>query len=86
MNINASLNYRKKTIIIIHRAIYSSHTDHLLKKIRSVKFKDMFELNILKFYYKLMNNSLPDYFLHLNTVTGAQTHYNTRFRNNVRQI
>ena len=37
-----------------------------------------------------MNNNLPDYFLHLNTVTGAQTHnyntYNTRFRNNVRQI
>ena len=45
------------------------------------------ELNILKCYYKLMNNNLPDYFLHLNTVTGAQTHnYNTRFRNNVRQI
>ena len=61
-------------------------TDHLFKKIRSLKFKDMFELNILKFYYKLMNNSLPDYFLHLSTVTGAQTHYNTRFRNNVRQI
>ena len=34
-----------------------------------------------------MNNNLPDYFQHLNAVTGAQTHkYNTRFRNNVRQI
>ena len=34
-----------------------------------------------------MNNNLPDYFLHLTKVTGAQTHiYNTRFRNNVRQI
>ena len=77
----------RKAIRIIHIAKYSSHTDHLFKKIRSPKFKDLFELNILKFYYKLMNNNLPDYFLHLNTVTGAQTHsYNTRFRNNVRQI
>ena len=34
-----------------------------------------------------MNNNLPDYFLLLNTVTGAQTHnYNTGFINNVRQI
>ena len=34
-----------------------------------------------------MNKNLPDHFSHLNTVTGAQTHnYNTRFRNNVRQI
>ena len=34
-----------------------------------------------------MNNNLPDYFLHLNTVTRAHTHkYITRFRNNVRQI
>ena len=66
---------------------YSSHTDPLFKKIRCLKFKDLFELNILKFYYKLMNNNLRDYFLHLNKVTGAQTYsYNTRFRNNVRQI
>ena len=28
-----------------------------------------------------MNNNLPDYFLHLNTVTGAHTHnYNTCFK------
>ena len=34
-----------------------------------------------------MNNNLPDYFLHLNAVTGAQTHnYNTRSRNNVKHI
>ena len=76
---------QKKAIRIMAR--YSSHTDRPFKKIRSLKFKDLFELNIPKFYYKLMNNNLPDYFLHLNTVTGAQTHnYNTRFRNNVRQI
>ena len=87
MNINASLNYRKKTIRIIHRARYSSHTDPLFKEIRSLKFKDLFELNTLKFYYQLMNHNLRDYFLHLNTVTGAEIHnYNTRFKNNVRQI
>ena len=34
-----------------------------------------------------MHNNLPDYFLHLNTVTAAQTHnYNTRSRNNVKHI
>ena len=72
---------------MIHRARYSTHTDPLFLKIRSHKFKDLFDLNILKIYYKLMNNNLPDYFLHLNTVTGALTHnYNTRFRNNARQI
>ena len=72
---------QKKAIRIIHMAIHSSHTDPLFKKIRSLKFKDLFELNILKFYYKLMNNNLPDYFfLLLKTDTGAETHnYNTRF-------
>ena len=63
---------QKKAFRIMAR--YSSHTDRLFKKIRSLKFKDLFELNIPKFYYKLINNNLPDYFLHLNTVTGAQTH------------
>ena len=58
---------QKKAIRIIHMARYSSHTDPLFKKIRSLKFKDLFELNILKFYYKLMKNNLPDYFLHLST-------------------
>ena len=78
---------QKKGFRIIHMARYSSHTDPLFKKIRSLKFKDLFVLNILKFYYKLMNNNLPDYFLHLNKVIGAQTHsYNTRFKNNVRHI
>ena len=78
---------QKKAIRIINMARYSSHTDPLFKKIRSLKCKDMFELNILKVYYKLLNNNLPDYFLHLSKVTGAQTHsYNTRFRNNIRQI
>ena len=78
---------QKKAIIIIHMARYSSQTDPLFKKIRSLKFKDLFELNILKFYCKLMNNNFQDYFLHLNKVTGAQNHsFNTRFRNNVRQI
>ena len=47
----------------------------------------MFKFNILKFYYAIMNNKLPDYFLHLNTITEAQIHdYNTRFKNNVRRI
>ena len=78
---------QKKVIRIILRATYSSHTDSLFKKIRSLKFKDLFELNILQFYYKLMNYNLRDYFLHLNTVTGAQTHTNnTCFRNNVAHI
>ena len=84
MNISVFLNnLQKKAIRIIHRARYSSTTDPLFKEILSLQFKDIFELNILKFYYKqVMNNKLPYYFVHLNTVTVAQTHN----YNNVGQI
>ena len=62
MNINSSLKI-KEAIRISHMARYSSHTDPLFKKIRSLKFKDLFELKIPKFYYKLKNNNIPDYYI-----------------------
>ena len=42
-------------------ARYSSHTDPLFKKIRSLKFKNLFEVNILKNYYKLVTFQITFY-------------------------
>ena len=50
---------QKRTIRIISNTKYNSHTDPLFKKLNLLKLKDLFELNVLKLFYKFKNNSLP---------------------------
>ena len=40
-----------------------AHTEPLLKDIGLLKVGDIFKLRLLKFYYKLMSNELPSYFM-----------------------
>ena len=51
----------KRAIRIISNTKYNSHTDPLFKKLNLLKLKDLFELNVLKLFYKFKNNSLPFY-------------------------
>ena len=39
------------------------HTEPLLKDLGLLKVGGIFKLRLLKFYYKLMNNELPSYFM-----------------------
>ena len=53
---------QKKTIRTITCNNYTAHTKPLLKELNLLKVKDMFDLKILKFLFKLYHNELPSYF------------------------
>ena len=50
----------EKGIRIISLIKYKAHTDPIFKKLQFLKLDDIYKLQQLKFYYKLVNNYLPD--------------------------
>ena len=55
--------YQKKAIRNITNSHILAHTEPLLKDLGLLKVGDIFKLRLLKFYYKLMNNEVPPYFM-----------------------
>ena len=47
---------QKRAVRIITRSKYNSHTDPLFRKLNLHKAKDLFELNVLKLFYKYKKN------------------------------
>ena len=63
-NDNRSVEKHQKKAIRNITAIYLLiYTEPLLKDLGLLKVGDIFKLRLLKFYYKLMNNELPSYFM-----------------------
>ena len=56
---------QKRAVRIISNSKYNSHTDPIFKKLNLLKLKDLFELNVLKLFYKYKNNILPFYVSHM---------------------
>ena len=54
--------YKKKAIRLITNSSYTAHTTPLFIELGLLKVQDMFKLKLLKFYYKLSSNLLPQYF------------------------
>ena len=52
---------QKRAIRIITRSKYNSHTDPLFRKLNLLEAKYLFELNVLKLFYKYKKKSLPFY-------------------------
>ena len=62
-----------------------AHTDHMFIKYNVLKVKDILEQNHLKFLFKLVHRSLPNYFYHFLSATGLDVHrHNTRHGHNIR--
>ena len=53
---------QKKAIRIISNAEFTAHTEPLCKSLRIVQVPDMFRIALWKFYYKLINHTLPTCF------------------------
>ena len=62
-DIRSGEKYQKKAIRNITNSHILAHTEPLLKDLGLLKVGDIFKLRLLKFYYKLMNNELPSYFV-----------------------
>ena len=54
---------QKNALRLIFNSNYIAHTEPICKKLRLLKLTDMFSIAVWKFYYKLMNNQLPTYFV-----------------------
>ena len=69
---------QKRAVRIIKNSNYNSHTEPIFKDLHLLKLEDIFICNILKFYYKLEHQTVPQYFI--NTFTNRfPTHsYDTR--------
>ena len=58
---------------------FLAHTEPLCKRLRILQISDMFYVAIWKFYYKLMNNKLPEYYSFMKPVLPVVTeHYEIR--------
>ena len=55
-------NTKKKVVRTITYSNYIAHSEPLLKELNLLKVKDLFELKILKFLFKLYHNNLPPFF------------------------
>ena len=53
---------QKKALRIITNSHYIAHSEPIFKTVRCLKMTDMFLVDIWKFYFKLMNTKLPNYF------------------------
>ena len=56
---------QKRAIRILTLSKYNAHTEPLFKHLNQLKLADIYTLNLLKFYYKHENASLPEYFVNM---------------------
>ena len=71
---------QKRAIRTITCSKYNAHTEPIFKKLNLLKLKDIFTLNALQFYFKFINQTVPEYFkqsFHINNRRDNRT-YNTR--------
>ena len=69
---------QKRAVRIISCNKYNSHTDPLFKNLNLLKLKDLFELNVLKLYYKYKKNILPFYISNIFSDFSVGHSYNLR--------
>ena len=53
---------QKRTLSIMTNSSYNAHTEPLFKKLNLLRVKDIFDIQCLKFWYKFVNNKLPNHF------------------------
>ena len=78
---------QKRAVRILTASKYYSHTEPLFKQTNILKVSDICTLNEIKFYYKLINKQLPQYFNSFTCEANSDIHgYNTRTRNKLHTL
>ena len=70
---------QKRAMRTISCSKYNAHTDPIFKKLKILKIKDIYNLSLLKFYFKYKNDNLPRFFQ--NVFSFPEHSYHTRGRN-----
>ena len=70
---------QKKAIRTNTYSYYIAHSEPLLKELNLLKVKDLFQLKVLKFLFKLYHNKLPPYFnIYRSDLKKIETPYSLR--------
>ena len=65
---------QKKAVRAMTCAKYTAHTGPIFQKLNLLKLKDIHKIQQLKFYYKLKQNHLPEYFNTILTLKACDVH------------
>ena len=76
---------QKRAIRTISKSNFRAHAEPLVKEHNLLKVQDIYYIAILKFYVKLVNNHLPDYFNNF-TLQFSAGHQHYNFRNPTRLL
>ena len=78
---------QKKGIRMISNSRYYEHTEPLFKSLNLLKLHDIYNLNVLKFYYYYCHNQLPEYFLNFDLSHRSElVSYNIRSGNRLNTL
>ena len=73
---------QKKAVRIITLSKYNAHTASIYKELKLLKVRDIYKLQELKFYHKLINKQLPECFYNIPYTNTFEIHqYDTRDKN-----
>ena len=77
---------QKKALRVICKTKYNAHTDPLFLKLKTLKVKDIFHNQCLRFFYHHEKNELPSYFSNFITRNISGHSHNTRQRETFQSI
>ena len=77
---NRIFKLQKRAVRAISRSKYNAHTEPIFKNLELLKVEDILNINLLKFKFKLVNNTLPHYFTSIFSQIEVNHNYNTRNR------
>ena len=69
---------QKRAVRLLTNSKYNAHTEPLFKKLNLLKFEDIFKCNALRFIHKILNESVPHYFVNIFTPVSQDRIYATR--------
>ena len=70
---------QKKAIRVVANSPYISHTTPIFKTMNILKINDLFDIQLFKLYYRIVNNRLPSYFRSFDPHVRNEEHYNLRY-------
>ena len=75
---------QKRAIRLISGSKYNAHTEPIFKKLNLLKLTDIFDISVLKFYFKLKNETLPHYLQNMFPKQEILHSHNTRNRSTIK--
>ena len=78
---NRIFKLQKRTLHIMTNSKYNTHTGPLCKELEMLKVKNIFDVQCMKFWYKFVNKSLPEYFGTMFTFNNELYQIETRGHN-----